>query len=215
MEFIPFAQDSGLIITIDEWMLKQATQQISQWKDKYADACNLKVSVNLTDKLILHPDLPKNIKKVLKNSNLDGECLRLEITENAIMENTEAATQAIRTLQKLGIEVQLDDFGTGYSSLTHLLKLPVNALKIDRSFVQQIGLRNGNTEIIQTIIGLAHDLNMKAFAEGIETENQLDLLRSMHCDFGQGFLFSIPLRAEEAEKLIVSNCFKSKNSQVR
>jgi EAL domain-containing protein (putative c-di-GMP-specific phosphodiesterase class I) len=156
--------------------------------------------------------LAKNIKKILKSSNLEGECLRLEITENAIMENTEAATQAIRNLQKLGIEVQLDDFGTGYSSLTHLLRLPVNALKIDRSFVQQIGLRNGNTEIIQTIIGLAHDLNMKAFAEGIETDNQLDILRAMDCDFGQGFLFSIPLRAEEAEKLITSNWFKTKNS---
>ncbi len=211
-EFIPFAQDSGLIITIDEWMLKQSTQQISLWKEKIPEASNLKVSVNLTEKLILQPDLAKNIKKILKASNLEGECLRLEITENAIMENTEAATQAIRNLQKLGIEVQLDDFGTGYSSLTHLLKLPVNALKIDRSFVQQIGLRNGNTEIIQTIIGLAHDLDMKAFAEGIETDNQLDILIAMDCDFGQGFLFSIPLRAEEAEKLITSNWFKAKNS---
>ncbi|HSQ25543.1 MAG TPA: EAL domain-containing protein, partial [Anaerolineales bacterium] len=149
------------------------------------------------------------------DANLAGECLRLEITENAIMENTEAATQSIRTLQKLGIEVQLDDFGTGYSSLTHLLKLPVNALKIDRSFVQQIGLRNGNTEIIQTIIGLAHDLNMKAFAEGIETENQLEILRSMYCDFGQGFLLSIPLRAEEAEKLIVQKRFETKSTHLR
>lgn len=211
-EFIPFAQESGVIITIDEWMLKQSTQQISLWKEKIPEASNLKVSVNLTEKLILQPDLAKNIKKILKASNLEGECLRLEITENAIMENTEAATQAIRNLQKLGIEVQLDDFGTGYSSLTHLLKLPVNALKIDRSFVQQIGLRNGNTEIIQTIIGLAHDLDMKAFAEGIETDNQLDILIAMDCDFGQGFLFSIPLRAEEAEKLITSNWFKAKNS---
>jgi diguanylate cyclase (GGDEF)-like protein/PAS domain S-box-containing protein len=213
--FIPFAQDSGLIIAIDEWMLTQATQQIRQWRDKLPDARKLKISVNLTEKLILHPDLTKNIQKILKNSSLEGECLRLEITENAIMENTEAATQSIRSLQTLGVEVQLDDFGTGYSSLTHLLKLPVNALKIDRSFVHQIGLRNGNAEIIQTVIGLAHDLNMKAFAEGIETENQLDVLRAMQCDFGQGFLFSIPLRAEEAEKLIISNQFKSKNPQVR
>lgn len=215
LEFIPFAQDSGLIIAIDEWMLTQATQQIRQWRDKLPDARKLKISVNLTEKLILHPDLTKNIQKILKNSSLEGECLRLEITENAIMENTEAATQSIRSLQTLGVEVQLDDFGTGYSSLTHLLKLPVNALKIDRSFVHQIGLRNGNAEIIQTVIGLAHDLNMKAFAEGIETENQLDVLRAMQCDFGQGFLFSIPLRAEEAEKLIISNQFKSKNPQVR
>ncbi len=214
-EFIPFAQDSGLIISIDEWMLKQSTQQVSLWKEKLPDASNLKVSINLTEKLILHPELVKNITKILKDANLAGECLRLEITENAIMENTEADTQSIRTLQKLGIEVQLDDFGTGYSSLTHLLKLPVNALKIDRSFVQQIGLRNGNTEIIQTIIGLAHDLNMKAFAEGIETENQLEILRSMHCDFGQGFLLSIPLRAEEAEKLIVQKRFETKSTHLR
>ncbi len=211
-EFIPFAQDSGLIITIDQWMLEQSTKQISTWKDKLPNTENLKISVNLTEKLILSPDLVKNLKKILTDSNLEGECLRLEITENAIMENTEAATQSIRNLQKLGIEVQLDDFGTGYSSLTHLLKLPVNALKIDRSFVHQIGLRNGNTEIIQTIIGLSRDLNMKSFAEGIETEDQLEILRTMHCDFGQGFLFSIPLRAEEAEKLIISNHFKSKNT---
>lgn len=210
VEFIPSAQDSGLIIMIDEWVLENATKQISIWKEKLTNAKHIKISVNLTAKLFLNTELIKNLKKILKKANLDGSSLRLEITENAIMENVAATTRVIRDLQKLGIEVQLDDFGTGYSSLTHLLKLPVNALKIDRSFVQQIGLRNGNTEIIQTVIGLARDLNMKSFAEGIETENQLENLRAMCCNYGQGFLFSIPLRAEEAEKLIVANQFKLK-----
>ena len=110
-------------------MLEQSTKQISNWKDKLPNTENLKISVNLTEKLILNPDLVKDLKRILTNSNLKGECLRLVINENAIMENTKAATQSIRNLQKLGIEVQLDDFGTGYSSLTHLLKLPVTAQK--------------------------------------------------------------------------------------
>lgn len=201
-QFIPIAEDSGLIIPITEWILNETTSQIAKWQKISQNYNELMVSVNISGKHIAQDGLVKSVRDSLKNANLNPLALKLEITESTAMEDAERTVEVLTQLKKLGTQLSIDDFGTGYSSLSYLHRLPFDTLKIDRSFVYSVGENGENSEILQTIISLAKNLKMKVIAEGIETENQLRLLRNLGCDYGQGFLMSKPLPKDDMETLL-------------
>ncbi|EDX70671.1 PAS fold family [Coleofasciculus chthonoplastes PCC 7420] len=192
-EFIPVAEDTGLIIPLGEWVLHEACRQLRMWHTQFPTPEPLKMSVNLSGKQIKEPDLIEQIDHILAETGLDGSFLKLEITESILMENAETVTKMLLQLRARNIQLSVDDFGTGYSSLSYLHRFPVNTLKIDRSFVSKMNPKNRNTEIIRTIITLAHSLRMDVIAEGVETLEQLTELKLLNCEQGQGYLFSKPL----------------------
>jgi EAL domain-containing protein (putative c-di-GMP-specific phosphodiesterase class I) len=163
------------------------------------------VSVNLSVKQFNEPGLVENIAQLLEESNLPPRCLKLEITESVFSDNIEAAVKLLTQLRNLGVQLSIDDFGTGYSSLSYLQRFPIDTLKIDRSFVTQMMENEENLAIVRTIVALAQNLGMDVVAEGVETEDQLRLLRKLECENGQGFLFSTPLGGVQLDQFI-SNC---------
>ena len=201
-DFIPMAEESLLIIPLDRWVLREACRQIHAWQKRWPELKGLKVNVNLSGKQFAQPDLIDQITSALRSCALSPACLRVEITESALIENIELANRTLRHLQELGVEVEIDDFGTGFSALTYLYQLPVNTLKIDRSFINQVGIDPRKTEIVKTVVTLAHNIGLDVVAEGVETPEQAERLRAMGCDHGQGFLFSRPMTVEEAERYI-------------
>jgi len=202
VEFIPLAEDSGFIIEVGKWVLREACLQLKSWQEKFPFHRSLSVSVNLSLKQFMQPDLVDQIMSVLQETNLDPRMLKLELTESIVMENVVAATVMLQQLRALGVEIGIDDFGTGYSSLSYLHRLPINSLKIDGSFVTGMVENEDNAEIIKTIVTLAKSLRMSVIAEGVETFEQLTKLRLLKCDAGQGFLFSKPTDAETAATLL-------------
>ena len=202
--FIPIAEDTGLIVEIGHWVLHESCRQLREWQVRYPQYSALQVSVNLSGKQFLQPDLIEQIKTILRQTQLDPRNLKLEITETVVMENVEVATNMLRQMRALGIELSIDDFGTGYSSLSYLHRFPLNTLKVDRSFVTQMKGNNENTEIVRTIVTLARTLGMDVIAEGVETPEQLAQLRTLDCKYGQGYFFSKPRPAKEAAKLLES-----------
>ncbi len=207
MEFIPIAEETGLIVPLGYWVLRSACYQMRVWQERFPTTPPLTISVNLSSKQFLQPNLIEQIDKVLQETGLSACSLRLEVTESAIMENTETAATMLLQLRNLGIEIYIDDFGTGYSSLSYLQRFPVNALKIDRSFVSHMGVDGEDSEIVQTIIMLAHKLGIDVIAEGVETQEQLAQLRELCCSQAQaqGYLFSKPLNSQATESLIAKN----------
>jgi EAL domain-containing protein (putative c-di-GMP-specific phosphodiesterase class I) len=201
--FIPMAEESLLIIALDRWVMRAACRQLKFWQETIPGAQDLKVNVNLSGKDFAQPDLIDQVIATLRETGVSPHCLRLEITESAIMENIELANHTLRQLQALGVQVDIDDFGTGFSSLTYLFQLPVNTLKIDRSFVQQLGIDPRKTEIVRTILNLAHNIGLDVVAEGVETSEQAEHLRRIGCDEGQGYLFAPPLEASQVERYLV------------
>lgn len=206
-EFIPIAEDSGLIIPITDWILKETTDQLSHWQKISPANRNLIVSVNISGKHLAQDGLIEEVKKVLQSSKIKPYCLKLEITESVAMENAEQTIIILNKLKEIGVQLSIDDFGTGYSSLSYLHRLPFDTLKIDRSFVNRVGENGENSEILKTIISLAKNLKMRAIAEGIETEKQLQILRDLNCDFAQGYLFSKPLPKDEMERKLYQKHF--------
>ena len=201
-KFIPIAEDSGLIIPITIWILKQTCTQTVRWQQispKYKD---LMVSVNISGKHLMHGELVEDIELALAESRLEPSCLKLEITESTAMENAEHTINVLSRLKDLGVKLSIDDFGTGYSSLSILHQLPFDTLKIDRSFVCGVGENGENSEILQTIISLAKNMKMRVIAEGIETEVQCRLLQNLGCDYGQGYLLAKPQTAESLEEML-------------
>lgn len=201
-EFIPAAEETGLIVPIGEWVLRQSCTYLRQWQCQYVHAKNLTVSVNISVKQFAQIDLLNRIDDILKDSQLDGRFLKLEITESTIVGNYEVAKTILEQLKTRKIQLSIDDFGTGYSSLSHLHRLPVDILKIDRSFVDPIDEDNDEREIVQAIVTLAHSLNMKVIAEGVETAVHVEQLRNLGCEYGQGYYFSKPLTAQVATALL-------------
>lgn len=201
-DFIPLAEDSGFIIEVGKWVLREACLQLKAWQEKFPFHRSLSVSVNLSLKQFMQPDLVDQIMNVLQETDLDPRMLKLELTESIVMENVVAATVMLQQLRALGVEIGIDDFGTGYSSLSYLHRLPINSLKIDGSFVTGMIENEDNAEIIKTIVTLAKSLRMNVIGEGVETFEQLTKLRLLKCDAGQGFLFSKPTDAESAATLL-------------
>jgi diguanylate cyclase (GGDEF)-like protein len=205
LEFIPLAEETELIIPISHWVLRESCRQIRKWQLESPAMASLSISVNLSGKQFKQSGLVEYIKQTLQETDLAPACLRLEITESVVMENAEITTAMLRQLRSLGVQLSIDDFGTGYSSLSYLHRLPVNNLKIDRSFVSQMRPGNENSEIVRTIITLARNLSMEVVAEGIETADQLGQLKALSCDYGQGYLLSKPLTAETASAFLQSS----------
>ncbi len=201
-EFIPVAEDTGLIIPIGRWVLREACRQMYAWQAQFPVTPPLHMDVNLSSKQLSQPELVEEIDQILRETSLDARSLKLEITESVIMENIESVIEMLMQLRSLGIQSCMDDFGTGYSSLSYLHRLPVDGLKIDRSFVSGNGLDLENPNVVQTIMALSRDLGKGAIAEGVETAEQLAQLRRFGCEYGQGYLFSKALDIEAAEKWI-------------
>lgn len=201
-DFIPVAEDTEIIIPIGEWVLYEACRQVCEWQSVYASDAPLTISVNLSGKQFKQPDLVGQVKRILYQTGLDANCLRLEITESMVMEDAEAATAMLRQLRSLNVQLSIDDFGTGYSSLSYLHRFPVNILKIDRSFVGRMSMDEESMGIVETIITLASKLKMDVVAEGIETDEQQRKLQALRCHYGQGYLFSKPVPASAAEALV-------------
>jgi diguanylate cyclase (GGDEF)-like protein/PAS domain S-box-containing protein len=208
-QFIPIAEETGLIVPLGGWVLEEACSQMQLWHSAFPNLSNVRISVNLSGKQFISKDLLRDVERALSISCLPPECLNLEITESVLMDDTEGAIQTLLDLKALGIGLQIDDFGTGYSSLSYLHRLPFDTLKIDQSFVSSLGVRDSNThedgiEIIRTIMTLAESLRMSVIAEGIETRTQLYDLLQAGCEFGQGFHFSKPLEAAAAHQLLAA-----------
>ena len=204
-DFIPAAEENGLILPLGRWILGESCRQMREWQDSYPQASSLVVSVNLSCKQFLQSDFADQVAETLRATGLAARCLKLEITESYLIENSEKAVKIMNQLRDIGVELSLDDFGTGYSSLSYLHRLPVNSLKIDRSFVSQMSESDENGEIVRTIVRLAQNLKMDVIAEGIETADQLAQLNLLNCGFGQGYFFAKPMEAETAEKFINEN----------
>ncbi|MBD2292931.1 EAL domain-containing protein [Anabaena sphaerica FACHB-251] len=204
VEFIPVAEETGLIASIDTWVLKTACRQLRNWQEQKVIDEDVSISVNLSVRLFSQPNLLEIIDQAWRKIQLNPQNLKLEITESAIMDNSEAAAVILQQLRKCQIQLSIDDFGTGYSSLSYLHRFPVNILKIDQSFINAVEPNPRNTGLISTIINLAHTSEMKAIAEGIETPEKLAQLRDLGCDFGQGYLFSKPLAAKSIVDLLAS-----------
>jgi EAL domain-containing protein (putative c-di-GMP-specific phosphodiesterase class I) len=204
VDFISIAEGTGAINPIARWVVREACHQLRQWHDQYPFHRYVTMSVNLSGKQFTQPDLIDQIVGALQETSLDPLMLKLEITESVLMDNSETSAAMLQQLRALGVELSIDDFGTGYSSLSYLHRLPINNLKIDRSFVSRLKKNDENTEIIGSIVTLARRLGMSVVAEGVETLQQLAELRRLDCDAGQGYLFSKPVGAKAAGNLMGS-----------
>lgn len=201
-EFLPIANEIGLSSIIDRWVLRQACTQLKQWQTDLASDIPLVISVNVNGHDLTEPDFAQKVNSVVQETGISPQSLKLEITEETVIDKPEIAIVTLHDLHAIGIKVSLDDFGTGYSSLSYLHRLPINTLKIDRSFVSGVEIDNHITEVVRTIVTLAHNLGMDVIAEGAETTAHLDLLNMLGCEYGQGYYFSQPVAAKEAEILL-------------
>ncbi len=201
VEFIPLAEETGLILPIGHWVMQEACRQIKEWQQTEPTRFPLQVSVNLSSRQFTQPNLIEQIKSILEESAISPEYLKLELTESAVMDNVEAAIKQLQEIRDLGIALSIDDFGTGYSSLSYLHRFPLNTLKVDRSFVMRMNKKE-NLEIVRTIISLAGNLGLEVIAEGIETYEQLVQLHNLNCEYGQGYYFAKPLDKEAAGAFI-------------
>jgi EAL domain-containing protein (putative c-di-GMP-specific phosphodiesterase class I) len=203
-QFIPLAEETGMILPIGEWVLYEACKQMKNWHDKFPSDKPMTVSVNISSKQ-LSPELITQTKQTLKKSGINPENLVLEITETVLMENAVVILPLLKQLKSLNIKLQIDDFGTGYSSLSYLHNFPLDALKIDRSFISKLDTKEDKMEIVKTISTLAQNLKLYVIAEGVETENQLNKLKQLDCRHMQGYLLSKPLGVHDAEAFLIKN----------
>ncbi|MDJ0846188.1 MAG: GGDEF domain-containing phosphodiesterase, partial [Crocosphaera sp.] len=203
--FIPVAEETGLIVPLGEWILTEACRQIREWHERFPRTPNLIMSVNLSGRQFSQPNLVKQIKGILDAAGIEGDRLKLEITESMMMNNVEEAITLLNRLKELGLRLSIDDFGTGYSSLSYLHRFPVDTLKVDKSFVGRMEEGEDShkyIQIVRTIISLGHNLSLDVIAEGIETDKQRKILESLSCEYGQGYFFSRPLSYDNAEALL-------------
>ncbi|RME44250.1 MAG: EAL domain-containing protein, partial [Deltaproteobacteria bacterium] len=194
-DFLPLAEETGLIVAVDRWVMREACRQMRVWQERFPHFASLTISVNVTAQDFAQSDFITAIDEVLRETGLPPECLNLEITERAIIRNEARIKEIFAQLRARKIGLHLDDFGTGYSSLSYLHEFPLTTLKIDRTFVKQMGLNRKHREIVHTIVLLAKNLGMELIAEGVETREDLHLLRRMKCEQAQGYFFARPLDA--------------------
>jgi EAL domain-containing protein (putative c-di-GMP-specific phosphodiesterase class I) len=198
--FIPLAEETGLIVPIGEWVLRHACLQHQQWRN--TGQAILRISVNLSSRQFRQEDLTRSVMQIVEETNVDPTMLELELTESMLMQDAEAAAKTLRQLKDRGIQLAIDDFGTGYSSLSYLKRFPIDKLKIDQSFIRDIPANQDDMIITKAIVALARSLNLKVIAEGVETKAQEAFLRTLKCDEVQGYLIGHPLPSEEFIKLL-------------
>ena len=214
-EFIPMAEETGLIIPLGEWVLRESLRTLTEWREQIESARDVYMSVNLSSKQFTRFDLDKMVLRSLDEFGLDASCLKLEITESAIMDNPESAIRILRRLRKAGVRFSIDDFGKGYSSLSQLQQLPVDTLKVDRSFISRMRTDPENMEIVKAVIALAHSLDLDVVAEGVEESEQLCSLIDLECECVQGFYFHKPMPTEAALELLKLRAAKGRCAVLR
>jgi diguanylate cyclase (GGDEF)-like protein len=197
-EFIPIAEDVGLIVSIGEWVIERACTQLKDWQRDHPELADLSMSINLSRRQLTDNTFVDRVQRAFQKTGVNPHNINLEITETMVMQEGAGTSERLAELRAMGVHIQMDDFGTGYSSLSHLHKIPLDAIKIDRSFVASVGCRRDCVAVLQAMVTLAHDLNMKVIAEGLEEPEQVVLLQVINCDLGQGFFFAKPLEPEEA-----------------
>ncbi len=200
-EFIPFAEETGMIVEIGHWVLRNACAELKRWRD--AGLPQIRMSINVSARQLTEKSIVKHVSNVLKDYAIPGHCLEIEITENAIMSDMDSVIHKLKELSKKGVFIAIDDFGTGYSSLSYLHKLPIQTLKIDRAFIKEVNMKHSGNSIINTIVAMAKGLNLNVIAEGVETQQQLDYLQEIDCSEAQGFLFGKPLTADVIAQLLI------------
>ena len=201
-DFIPLAEETGLITQLDEWVMRTACKQFKKWKDSGSSLVNL--SINVSAKHFQEENLVERCRKILQDTLINAENLEIELTESALVDNYCDAKQVLNEIHEMGVGIALDDFGTGYASMSYLKEFPFDTVKIDRSFIQEVPVNPENTAIVKAIIQLTHALKLNLVAEGVETEQQKEYLLEHKCCYGQGFLWSQPVDAKELEKLILA-----------
>ena len=202
VEFIPIAEETGLILPIGEWVLREACRQIKAWHATKFSFSKMQVAVNISGKQLRQKDFPDRVRGVLSEANLEPRYLDLELTESLLMVDAEETGDIMHVLHDLGVSFSVDDFGTGYSSLAYLKRFPIDILKIDQSFVRDLATDPNDVAIVKTIIAMAHTLGMRVIAEGVETYAQLEFLRRQGCDGSQGYYCSKPLAADDFTELL-------------
>ncbi|MGF1568526.1 MAG: putative bifunctional diguanylate cyclase/phosphodiesterase [Nodosilinea sp.] len=203
--FIPAAEETGLIMALGQWIFREACQQLRDWHDLFPQYSQLTMSINLSNRQFAQPDLVTQIEAALRETQVNGSCVRLEITESMVMGDVDAAIDLMLRLKSLDLKLAIDDFGTGYSSLSYLHRFPMDTLKVDKSFVGRLEQSDEDRAIINTILTLGQKLGMEVVAEGVETLAQANLLRQEQCDYGQGYFFAKPLPSEAALALLKKN----------
>ena len=201
-DFIPVAEETGMILPIGNWVVLESCFQMKEWQELNPTAKDLVININISARQLEQKDLVKQIEYALIASELEPSCLKLEITESVIMENADQAISKVNQFREMGVRVSIDDFGTGYSSLSYLHRFPIDTLKVDRSFISRIGEEGEGAEIVQTIIALASTLGMDVVAEGIETSEQSKFLQQVNCSHGQGFFYSRPVDNDAVSEML-------------
>ena len=201
-DFIPLAEETGLVIDIDRWVLQHASRQVLLWQAEFGACPPLTLSLNLSSQQFARPDLASFVADVLAETGFPAANLKLEITEGLLMDTTPQVGTALEDLRRLGVQLHIDDFGTGYSSLSYLQRFSANTLKIDRSFTNKLLESFESGELVRTIVLMAHNLGMEVVAEGVETEEQRAHLAALNCEYAQGYLFSKPLNVSAAAELL-------------
>ena len=201
-QFLSIAEESGLIQPISDWVLDEACDQLKTWQQLFPTLQHVCVSVNISSNYFAHPNFAEKVIRAVQSKDLKAESLKLEITEGVLINNYAVATSVFKQLQDFGIRLQIDDFGTGYSALEYLQNYPVDAIKIDRSFINGLGKAEKSSKLVRAMISMARELGMEIIAEGIETDAQLTELKSIYCGYGQGFLLSLPLDSKDAQKML-------------
>jgi EAL domain-containing protein (putative c-di-GMP-specific phosphodiesterase class I) len=201
-EFVPAAEESGLMVPMGEKVLEKACKQAKEWQERYPRMPPLVMAVNLSATQVGHPDLSRTVERVLEKTGFEASCLTLDLTETVYMKVLEGHTGTLNELKKMGVNISIDDFGTVYSSLTYLKRIPADALKIDRTFLAGLGEDVEDTAIVQMIVDLAHTFGMEVIAEGVESQEHVEQLKEMGCDLVQGFYFAEPLAPEAASEFL-------------
>jgi EAL domain-containing protein (putative c-di-GMP-specific phosphodiesterase class I) len=199
-QFIPVAEDSGLILPIGHWVLREACRQAREWQDAGLPFKRMSVNVSATE--FRHEDFVESVRTILSDTGLAARYLDLELTEGVLMDDAESTASVLQELKTMGVQLAVDDFGTGYSSLSYLRRFPIDELKIDQSFVREISNEPNDSAIVSAIIDMGKNLKQRVIAEGIETKDQLTFLQTRHCAEGQGYLFSRPLAAAQLASLL-------------